>query len=50
MQYDIEKASNGWLNSYKSGEMLVCRFTGPGTIFIQTRNRHALRAWLGLPG
>lgn len=24
--------------SLKTGEGLVCRFTGPGTVYIQTRN------------
>ncbi|MDR2301996.1 MAG: TIGR00266 family protein [Deltaproteobacteria bacterium] len=48
MTYKMEKASSGWLGSFTSGEMLVCRFTGPGTIYIQTRNPSAFRSWLGL--
>ena len=38
MQYQITKASNGWINSIMSGECLVCRFKGPGIVLIQTRN------------
>jgi uncharacterized protein (TIGR00266 family) len=39
MNYKIEKASkSGLLSSWKSGEGFVTRFTGPGTIYIQTRN------------
>jgi len=36
--YDIQKAASGWFRSLTSGEGLVCRFTGPGTVYIQTRN------------
>lgn len=46
MQYKIEKASNGWFSSIASGESLVCRFTGPGTVLIQTRNPDAFTTWL----
>lgn len=39
MSAKVEKASRkGWLSSAASGEYLVCRFTGPGTVWIQTRN------------
>lgn len=52
MQYKIEKASNGWISSIMSGECLVCRFRGPGTVIIQTRNPSAFSQWLKgmLPG
>jgi uncharacterized protein (TIGR00266 family) len=46
MNYTIEKASNGWINSWMSGESLVCRFTGPGTVLIQTRNPSSFVGWL----
>ena len=46
MQYRIEKASNGWISSVISGECLVCRFTGPGVILIQTRKPEAFSQWL----
>lgn len=38
MDYKIERASNGWISSFTSGEGLVCRFRGPGVVLIQTRN------------
>ena len=41
MQYRIEKAS-----SVISGECLVCRFTGPGVILIQTRKPEAFSKWM----
>ena len=46
MQYRIEKASNGWISSVISGECLVCRFTGPGAVLIQTRKPEAFGQWL----
>lgn len=46
MQYEIRKASNGWVNSVMSGECLVCRFRGPGIILIQTRNPKGLKGFL----
>ena len=46
MDYKIEKASSGWFSSLSSGEGLVCRFRGPGTVLIQTRNPDAFTAWL----
>lgn len=46
MQYSIEKASSGWISSFTSGEMLVCRFRGPGTVLIQTRNPRGFGNWI----
>ena len=46
MDYKIEKASGGWISSITSGEGLVCRFRGPGTVLIQTRNPDAFKGWL----
>ena len=46
MHYTIEKASAGWFSSIASGESLVCRFRGPGTVLIQTRNPDSFSAWL----
>lgn len=34
----LTKASSGWLDSLKSGELLVFEITGPGRIWTQTRN------------
>lgn len=50
MSYSIEKASSGWMSSAMSGEMLVCRFRGPGTVLIQTRNPSGFAGWLGSLG
>ncbi len=46
MDYKIEKASSGWVSSMTSGEGLVCRFRGPGTVLIQTRNPDSFQAWI----
>lgn len=44
--YSLEKASSGWLSSLTSGEGIVCRFTGPGKVYIQTRNPPGFASWL----
>lgn len=44
--YRIEKASSGWLSSFKSGEGLICRFQGPGRVLIQSRNPQAFGDWV----
>ncbi len=46
MNYNIEKASSGWISSFTSGEGLVCRFRGPGRVLIQTRNPKGFGAWI----
>ncbi len=46
MHYTIEKASQGWISSFTSGEALVCKFTGPGPVIIQTRNPRGFGSWL----
>ncbi len=46
MDYKIEKASSGIISSFTSGEMLVCRFRGPGIVLIQTRNPDAFAGWI----
>lgn len=45
-EYSIEKASKGIISSVTSGEGLVCRFSGPGEIYIQTRNPGAFGSWI----
>jgi uncharacterized protein (TIGR00266 family) len=50
MQYQITKASNGWINSFMSGECLVCRFKGPGIVLIQTRNPSGLKGYINKLG
>ncbi|RYX99329.1 TIGR00266 family protein [bacterium] len=44
--YTIDKASKGWISSFTSGEGLVCKFRGPGKIYIQTRNTQAFGSWV----
>ncbi len=44
--YRIDKASKGWISSFTSGEGLVCRFSGPGKVYIQTRNTPSFGSWL----
>lgn len=47
MTYKLEKAAkSGWFSSATSGEWLVCRFKGPGTLFVQTRNPTAFSEWV----
>ncbi|KAI5811740.1 tryptophan RNA-binding attenuator protein-like domain-containing protein [Peziza echinospora] len=46
-KYTIERvASGGIISSMTAAEGLVCKFTGPGTVFIQTRNPTAFGAWI----
>jgi len=46
-KYVLERvASGGIMSGISSGEGLVCKFTGPGTVFLQTRNPIAFGAWL----
>jgi uncharacterized protein (TIGR00266 family) len=45
-RYEIQKASSGWLSSLTSGEGFVCKFTGPGHVYIQTRNSGAFGSWI----
>lgn len=46
MTYNIDKASKGIIDSLTSGEGLVCRFRGPGTVYIQTRNPESFSSWI----
>jgi len=46
-KYILERvASGGIISGLSAGEGLVCKFTGPGTVFMQTRNPVALGQWL----
>lgn len=38
LQFKIDKAADGWIASWLSGEGLVCHFSGNGTLWMQTRN------------
>lgn len=44
--YNVEKASKGWISSFTSGEGFVCRFRGPGKVYIQTRNPSSFGQWV----
>lgn len=46
MNYTIDKASKGWVSSFTSGEGLVCKFRGPGTVLVQTRNPKGFASWI----
>lgn len=38
-KYVMERvASGGIIGGFAAGEGLVCKFTGPGTVYMQTRN------------
>ncbi|KAK7739166.1 hypothetical protein SLS53_005802 [Cytospora paraplurivora] len=46
-KYVMERvASGGIISGFASGEGLICKFTGPGTVFIQTRNAKAFAAYM----
>ena len=44
--YNIERAASGWVASFTSGEGFVCRFRGPGVVYIQSRNPGTFGAWI----
>lgn len=46
-KYVMERAaSGGIISGMSSGEGLICKFTGPGTVFMQTRNPTAFSAYM----
>lgn len=46
-KYALERvASGGLISSMSAAEGVVCKFTGPGTVFIQTRSPTAFGAWI----
>ncbi|GMG32672.1 unnamed protein product [Aspergillus oryzae] len=46
-KYKIERAaSGGLLSAFSSSEGLACKFEGPGTVYLQTRNAAAFAAHL----
>ncbi|KIN05627.1 hypothetical protein OIDMADRAFT_153957 [Oidiodendron maius Zn] len=50
-KYILERvASGGIISGLSAGEGLVCKFTGPGTVFMQTRNPTAFSQWLSAHG
>ncbi|KAK3684368.1 hypothetical protein LTR37_020344 [Vermiconidia calcicola] len=47
-KYILERiASGGIISNMSAGEGLVCKFTGPGTVFMQTRNPVAVAQYMG---
>lgn len=44
--YKVVKAGKGWIASWLSGEGLACEFTGPGKVWVQTRNPKAFGQWV----
>ncbi|KAI5240279.1 hypothetical protein E4T43_06154 [Aureobasidium subglaciale] len=50
-KYVLERvASGGIISSVSANEGLVCKFSGPGTIFLQTRNPVEFSNWLASEG
>ena len=48
-KYVLERvASGGIISGISSGEGLVCKFTGPGTVYMQTRQPGAFAQYLGV--
>ena len=47
IQYKIKKAAKGIFSSLASGEGLVCEYTGPGKMWVQTRALSALAGAIG---
>lgn len=46
-KYVMERvASGGIISGFSSGEGLACKFTGPGTVYMQTRNATAFNAFM----
>ncbi|KAF2403942.1 DUF124-domain-containing protein [Trichodelitschia bisporula] len=46
-EYKLERvASGGIISNFSAGEGLVCKFTGPGSVFLQTRNALAMAAFM----
>ncbi|KAH9951530.1 DUF124-domain-containing protein [Amylocystis lapponica] len=46
-QYNMEKIqAGGIISSIKTDEGAVCRFTGPGTVYIQTRSADHFISWI----
>ncbi len=45
VSYAVQK-SGGWKSTILGGEGLVCRFSGPGRVIIQTRSEESFVGWL----
>jgi uncharacterized protein (TIGR00266 family) len=38
LDFEVETFASGWISSYLSGEGLVCRFSGRGKLYVQSRS------------
>lgn len=47
IDYQIGKATSGWITSWLSGEGLVLRLRGRGTLYLQSRNPHEYGTTVG---
>jgi uncharacterized protein (TIGR00266 family) len=45
MPYQVRKAGS-WKSTIFGGEGLVCEFTGPGDLYVQTRSQEAFLGWI----
>jgi len=45
-EYKIVKAASTWVSSFTTGGMLACQFTGPGKVWLQTRNPGQFGNWV----
>lgn len=46
MRYEIAKGASSWFSAVTAGSGFVCRFTGPGRVWMQTRSPWGLAEWL----
>ncbi len=46
MDYRIIKGGKTWVSTFTSGEVFSCEFTGPGKVWLQTRNPQAFGQWV----
>ncbi|MGE3551238.1 MAG: TIGR00266 family protein [Geobacter sp.] len=46
VSYEVVRASKGLLDTFTSGEGLVCNVRGPGEMYIQTRNKGSFGSWI----
>ena len=49
LSFTVEKSSDSWLDSFLSGEGLVCKFSGRGVVYCQSHNPPSFWSNLG-PG
>jgi len=47
IEYSIDKAADGWIGSFLSGEGFVLRMRGRGTVYLQSRNPKEFGASVG---